>query len=202
MRDSFCRSVLILFFSSVISSAASVEKSAHGGQAGTTITTGVIAVAMLDDPPARLPETNECVMLDAQEWPLKPGPSKVQVWVHYPERDRLSSVNAQTGIMLSLHHRGGSYNIGTASPNVLAQRYNVIVVCVDYLQSGAQASIHDPEPYDSGYLQAIDALRAVHFVISELNAKDIKFDPSRILATGGSGGGNVWLSTVKQNGLR
>jgi hypothetical protein len=32
---------------------------------------------------------------------------------------------------------------------------------VNYLQSGRQASIEDPRPYDFGYLQALDALLVV-----------------------------------------
>ncbi|MCX7423677.1 MAG: DUF2920 family protein [Planctomycetia bacterium] len=179
--------------------AASLSKINHTGKADTTITLDMIAVPKPTPESLipKLPETNGSVMIDAQEWPQKPGPRQVQVWVHYPERNRLSSVNAQTGIMLSLHNWGGSYNVGTADPNTLAQRYNVVAVCVDYLQSGAQASIRDPEPYDYGYLQAIDVLRALHFVMSELKAKNIPFDASRIFSTGGSGGGNVSLMANK-----
>ena len=179
--------------------AASLSKINHTGKADTTITLDMIAVPKPTPESliTKLPETNGSVMIDAQEWPQKPGPRQVQVWVHYPERNRLSSVNAQTGIMLSLHNWGGSYNVGTADPNTLAQRYNVVAVCVDYLQSGAQASIRDPEPYDYGYLQAIDVLRALHFVMSELKAKNIPFDASRIFSTGGSGGGNVSLMANK-----
>lgn len=179
--------------------AASLSKINNTGKADTTITLDMIAVPKPKPESLipKLPETNGSVMIDAQEWPQKPGPRKVQVWVHYPERSRLASVNAQTGIMLSLHNWGGSYNVGTADPNTLAQRYNVIAVCVDYLQSGAQASIRDPEPYDYGYLQALDVLRALHFVMSELKAKNIPFDVSRIFSTGGSGGGNVSLMANK-----
>ncbi len=179
--------------------AASLSLVTNTGRPDTTITLDMIAVPkpVPENLSPKLPETNGSVMLDAQEWPLKPGPRKVQVWLHYPERSRLSSVNAQTGIMLSLHNWGGSYNVGTADPNTLAQRYNVIAVCVDYLQSGAQASIRDPEPYDYGYLQALDVLRALHFVMSELKAKSIEFDSGRIFSTGGSGGGNVSLMANK-----
>ena len=179
--------------------AASLSKINHTGKADTTITLDMIAVPKPTPESLipKLPDTNGSVMIDAQEWPQKPGPRKVQIWVHYPERSRLSSVNAQTGIMLSLHNWGGSYNVGTADPNTLAQRYNVVAVCVDYLQSGAQASIRDPEPYDYGYLQALDVLRALHFVMSELKAKNIPFDTSRIFSTGGSGGGNVSLMANK-----
>ena len=179
--------------------AASLSLVSNTGRADRTITLDMIAVPKPkpENLIPKLPETNGSVMLDAQEWPLKPGPRQVQVWLHYPERNRLSSVNAQTGIMLSLHNWGGSYNVGTADPNTLAQRYNVIAVCVDYLQSGAQASIRDPEPYDYGYLQGLDVLRALHFVISELKAKNIEFDSGRIFSTGGSGGGNVSLMANK-----
>jgi hypothetical protein len=77
----------------------------------------------------------------------------------------LKNVNASTGLMLTLHNWGGSGCAGTADPVALAQRYNVVALCVDYLQSGKQAAIDDPEPYDFGYLQALDALRAFHFVL-------------------------------------
>lgn len=150
-----------------------------------------------ETPSPTLPDTSGSLLLDAQEWPLKPGPRQIRIWINYPERSRLSSVNAQTGIILSLHNWGGTNSAGTANPNTLAQRYNLITVCVDYLQSGAQASIHDPEPYDYGYLQALDALRALHFVFSGLKARGIPFDSSRLFSTGGSGGGNVSLMANK-----
>ena len=77
------------------------------------------------------------------------------------------------------------------------QRLNVVAICVNYLQSGRQASIEDPQPYDCGYLQALDALRALWFVCDGLEQKEIEFDASRIYCTGGSGGGNVSLMTNK-----
>src|SRR5690349_9648522 len=109
-----------------------------------------------------LPEKDGTIEIPAQEWPLRPGPRTIKVYLHYP-KGTLKGVNAQTGIFLSLHNWGGSGFIGTASPTVLVSRYNVVAVGVDYVQSGPKDSIHGPEPYDYGYLQALDALRALHF---------------------------------------
>ena len=98
---------------------------------------------------------------------------------------------------LTLHNWGGEGCVGTADPKALARRYNVIGLCVDYLQSGKKASIDDPEPYDFGYLQALDALRALHFAFDGLVDRKQPFARGRIYATGGSGGGNVTLMANK-----
>ena len=75
------------------------------------------------------------------------------------------SVNAETGLMLSLHNWGGTGARGTADPKFLANNYNVVAICVDYLHSGKwDKSL----PYDYGYLQALDSLRALHFVFDGL----------------------------------
>ena len=146
--------------------------------------------------PKELPETNGPVWIPAQSWPQHPGERRVRVSVYYPN-GQLSSVNEQTGIMLTLHNWGGTDCAGTASPGALARELNVIALCVNYLQSGAQASIHDPEPYDFGYLQALDALRAIYFVKHTLEEQGTKFAAGRMYATGGSGGGNVTLMAGK-----
>ncbi len=143
-----------------------------------------------------LPASDQRVELPAQEWPLRPGPRSIQVLVHYP-MGKLSNVNTQTGIMLTLHNWGGTDCVGTASPQVLANRFNVVAVCVNYLQSGPKDSIEGPEPYDFGYLQGLDALRATYWVFSQLQTQKIEFDSRRIFATGGSGGGNVTLMANK-----
>ena len=52
-------------------------------------------------------------------------------------------------------------------------------------------------PYDHGYLQAMDAIRAVHAVWSQLKAKSVPFDEGRVYAMGGSGGGNVSQMAAK-----
>jgi sugar lactone lactonase YvrE len=137
-----------------------------------------------------LPEKNASVTLPAQEWPQKPGPRTITASIHYPD-GTLASVDRSTGLMLTLHNWGGTDCAGTANPDALAKRLNVVAICVNYLQSGKQASIDDPEPYDCGYLQGLDALRALWFVIDGLQQRELKFDLRRIFATGGSGGGNV-----------
>ncbi|MCA9024366.1 MAG: DUF2920 family protein [Planctomycetaceae bacterium] len=143
-----------------------------------------------------LPEVNGAVEIPAQEWPRRPGPRNVRTLIHYPG-GRLDNVNEQTGLMLTLHNWGGTDCVGTADPTRLADELNVVAICVNYLQSGRQASIEDPEPYDCGYLQALDALRALHFVFDRLQQAQRPFHAGRIYATGGSGGGNVSLMANK-----
>lgn len=162
----------------------------------------VIVFAMLaasfakaDDWPA-LPEQNAAVEIPAQEWPLRPGPRKVRVIVHYPG-GKLANVGERTGLMLTLHNWGGTDCVGTASPTVLAEKLNVVALCVNYLQSGPKDSIEGPEPYDFGYLQALDALRALWWLDHGLKSREIKFAKGRVFATGGSGGGNVTLMCHK-----
>lgn len=146
------------------------------------------------EPPA-LPLQDGDVSIDAQEWPLQPGPRQIKIRVHYPYR-KLANVDSRSGLMLSLHNWGGVDCVGTADPVFLADRYNVVAICVNYLQSG-KVSIDGPEPYDCGYLQALDALRALYYVRSALQAQGVKFCPARTYATGGSGGGNVSLMANK-----
>lgn len=148
-----------------------------------------------DDWPV-LPEQNGAVEIPAQEWPLRPGPRKVRVLVHFPG-GKLANVNERTGLMLTLHNWGGTDCVGTASPTVLADKLNVIALCVNYLQSGPKDSIEGPEPYDFGYLQALDALRALWWLGEELNDEGIAVAAGRVFATGGSGGGNVTLMCHK-----
>ncbi|HZZ79612.1 MAG TPA: alpha/beta fold hydrolase [Gemmataceae bacterium] len=143
-----------------------------------------------------LPAADGSIEVPAQEWPLRPGPRKVRVLIHYPG-GKLVNVNKDTGIMLTLHNWGGVDCVGTANPRSLADKLNVIALCVNYLQSGPKDSIEGPEPYDFGYLQALDALRALHAVFHHLKANKRDFAADRIYATGGSGGGNVALMANK-----
>jgi len=147
-------------------------------------------------PPAALPRRDGTVELSAQEWPLRPGPRTVKCGIYYPPGG-LEQVNAQTGLMLTLHNWGGTGASGTADPKTLATRLNVIAITVDYLQSGSAEAKNGPEPYDFGYLQALDALRGLFFVFGELREQEIPFAEGRIYATGGSGGGNVTLMAAK-----
>lgn len=143
-----------------------------------------------------LPMYNQRVELPAQEWPLRPGPRTIAVLVHYPH-GKLADVTEQTGLMLTLHNWGGTDCAGTASPQMLAAKLNVVAICVNYLQSGPKDSIDGPEPYDFGYLQGLDALRTLHWMFDGLKQKQIKFASDRLFATGGSGGGNVALMAQK-----
>ncbi len=154
-----------------------------------------IAAQPADTWPA-LPAMDAAVEVPAQEWPLRPGARTVRVKVHYPGGKR-ANVNKDTGIMLTLHNWGGVDCVGTASPRELADRLNVIALCVNYLQSGPKDSIEGPEPYDFGYLQGLDALRALYFVFNDLKASRQPFAEGRIYCTGGSGGGNVTLMANK-----
>lgn len=142
------------------------------------------------------PTRNGAVEIPAQEWPMRPGPRSVRILVHFPGGD-IRSVNADTGIMLTLHNWGGVDCVGTASPTVLAKELNVVAVCVNYLQSGPEDSVRGPEPYDFGYLQALDALRALWFVTDSFRQQKITYADDRLFCTGGSGGGNVTLMANK-----
>ena len=144
----------------------------------------------------KLPLKNGPVMIDAQQWKYKLGPRQVRILIHYPG-GQLKNVGPNTGLMLTLHNWGGTDCAGTANPTALAERLNVVAICVNYLQSGRKASIEDPEPYDYGYLRALDALRALYFVFNSLQESQHAFATGRIYATGGSGGGNVTLMANK-----
>ena len=144
----------------------------------------------------RLPERDGVVEIPGQEWPARPGKRMVRVRVHYPGGMR-ESVGEGTGIMLTLHNWGGTDCAGTADPGTLARELNVVALCVNYLQSGAKDSIEGPEPYDFGWLQGLDALRALWLVFHELEGSGRPFARGRIFATGGSGGGNVTLMANK-----
>lgn len=143
-----------------------------------------------------LPAVNGKVTIPAQEWPQKPGPRTVEISIHYPG-GKLANVGAETGLMLNLHNWGGTFCGGAANPQALADRLDVVTICVNYLQSGRRASVEDPEPYDYGYLQALDSLRALWFAGDALNRLGKPFANDRVFATGGSGGGNVTLMANK-----
>jgi lysophospholipase L1-like esterase/dienelactone hydrolase len=143
-----------------------------------------------------LPPANGQITLPAQPWKFRPGPRTFDVRVHYP-KGRLENVGPNTGLMLTLHNWGGEFCVGTADPQQLADRLNVVALCVNYLQSGPKDSIQGPEPYDFGYLQALDSLRALWWLWQGLESAKQPFDSQRVFVTGGSGGGNVSLMANK-----
>ncbi len=159
------------------------------------LSTLLISPANADEWPA-LPSKDGAVEIPAQEWSLRPGPRKIRILIHFPDGTK-ESIQQDTGLMLTLHNWGGTDCVGTASPVVLARKLNVVAICVNYLQSGKEDSILGPEPYDFGYLQGLDALRALWFVRSSLQEQKIGFNDRRIYSTGGSGGGNVTLMANK-----
>ena len=133
-----------------------------------------------------LPETNGKVELEVRD---EGAPArKLAIHLVYPQK-KLSAVTATTGIILTLHNWGGIVWENTPKPDVLAENYDLIAIGVTYFHSGDRPS--NPEPYDYGYRQAMDAIRALHFVHQSLKAAKHPFDATRIYCTGGSGGGNV-----------
>lgn len=141
-----------------------------------------------------LPTTNAEVEIPVQEWPLHPGPRTVKFSIFYPGGS-LEGVTPETGLFLTLHNWGGTKSSGTADPQVLVDRLDVIALTVEYLQSSDKPEA--TEPYDYGYLQALDCLRALWFVHHGLTEAGRPFDGRRIFACGGSGGGNVSLMVNK-----
>ncbi|MCD6361238.1 MAG: DUF2920 family protein, partial [Armatimonadetes bacterium] len=129
----------------------------------------------------------------AQEWPLAPGERKVKMWVQEPP----AGINADTGLMLVLHNWGGVYNKSNykAWCRTFAERFNVVAISVNYLQSGPDWKNH--LPYDHGYLQAMDAIGALYTVRKQLLDAGVTFNEHRIYAMGGSGGGNVTEMAMK-----
>lgn len=130
----------------------------------------------------------------SQEWPFEPGERSVKMYAQTPQ----AGITPNTGLMLVLHNWGGIYN----EPQYLnwcrlfSNRYNVIALSVNYLQSG-ESEIIDGKPYDHGYLQAIDCLRALHHLSTQLDVAHIRFNRRRCYAMGASGGGNVALMANK-----
>lgn len=140
-----------------------------------------------------LPEKNAPVMIPAQEWPFRPGEREVRVGVYYPAGTR-ESIGPRTGIFLCLHNWGGLDTNGTADPGTIAKQFNCVALSVRYLQSGEEEKLG---AYDFGYLQGLDALRAVWWVFTELEKTNTTFARDRVFTTGGSGGGNVSLMANK-----
>jgi hypothetical protein len=144
----------------------------------------------------KLPAESGSVEIPAQEWPIHPAPRHVKISINYPF-GKLSQVSPKTGLMLTLHNWGGTDAIGSADPKALTERLDVVSITVDYLQSGKYEGLDAPEPYDFGYLQALDSLRALWYVQQGLRSKEILFHSGRIYVTGGSGGGQVALMCNK-----
>ena len=145
-------------------------------------------------------QKNGTVLLPAQDSPhllankaQTPGNRSIKAYITYPGGS-IEHVTSQTGLMLSIHNWGGKAASGAPSPAYLASTYNVVAINVDYIQSESR---HKDIPYDFGYLQALDCLRALHYVFNGLIQQAVVFDSGRIYSAGGSGGGNVTLMVNK-----
>ena len=133
-----------------------------------------------------LPHADGQVVIPAQS--AASGQARIiTVYLHYPG-GRLENVKASTGLMLCLHNWGGT-GFCEGRESCSPDTYDAVVIGVDYYQSGDTPD--SPLPYDFGYLQAADALRALWFVYHGLAAGHVPFDRMRIYGMGGSGGGNV-----------
>ena len=132
----------------------------------------------------------------AQEWPFEPGERRVRMHVEEPK----AGINANTGMMLCLHNWGGKYDQPTYIQwcKAFADRYNVVTASVNYLQSGGrEPKVIGEKPYDHGYLQAMDCIRALWHIRRQLGEAAVTYNPRRCYAMGGSGGGNVSLMVNK-----
>ncbi len=133
----------------------------------------------------------------AQEWPFEPGERMVKMWVDEP----VAGIGEGTGLMLCLHNWGGIYDqpIYRGWCRTFADRYDVVTVSVNYLQSGPgghqdHGRVH---PYDFGYLQAMDCIGALYHVRRQLLDAGLSFNEHRVYSMGGSGGGNVTQMVCK-----
>ncbi|MEA3400807.1 MAG: transposase [Armatimonadota bacterium] len=98
----------------------------------------------------------------ALQWPFEPGERSVKMWVQGPP----GGIGEGTGLMLCLHNWGGVYGqeIYRGWCKTFSDRYDVVAVSVNYLQSGDEWKLRRDRPYDHGYLQAMDCIGALYHV--------------------------------------
>ncbi len=165
---------------------------------------GGILLALNDDVPdvaADAPEEKTTVQqtdkisgvksFEGQEYRFRPGKRIVEYYVRAPQK----GINANTGLMLVSHNWGDTWKYTAPWCDILSDRFNLICLSVNYLQSGETK--HNEVPYDHGVLQAMDCLRALYEVTGELARNKINFNRRRIYAAGASGGGNISLMVNK-----
>ncbi len=132
----------------------------------------------------------------AQEWPFAPGARTVPIYIREPTE----GISPTTGLMIVLHGWGGDYLSESMMRwiDYFPDAFDVVVASVQYLQSGRDWWPAERDvPYDHGYLQAIDAIRATGFMLERLRASGARFDDRRTFIMGGSGGGNITQMAVK-----
>jgi len=139
---------------------------------------------------------SEHCQVPAQEWPFAPGERNVPVYVREPA----AGISPRTGLMVVLHGWGGDYMSESMMRWIdhFPDAFDVVVASVQYLQSGSDCLPAGLEvPYDHGYLQAIDAVRATGFMLERLRESGAAFDERRTFIMGGSGGGNITQMAAK-----
>ncbi|MBR2642067.1 MAG: prolyl oligopeptidase family serine peptidase [Lentisphaeria bacterium] len=130
---------------------------------------------------AGLPEMSRFA---GQEYFRMPGERTVEMYSSFPEQ----GTNENTGIMLVLHNWGGTWEFSAPWCKVLSEKFNLICISVNYLQSGWRLG---DMTYDFGVLQAGDCLRALYWMREYLKKNNIPFHPRRTFSGGASRGGNV-----------
>ncbi len=139
-----------------------------------------------------LPERDGEVMIPTQ--PVEGGDAReIKLYLRYPGQQK-SNITATTGILLSLHNWGGTAFSGAPDPARLTGELDCVVIGVDYYQSGNEDL---DRPYDFGWIQALDALRALHYLLSNLEEGKLPYAKERLSIVGGSGGGQVALMANK-----
>ena len=123
---------------------------------------------------------------EGQEYPLEPGARQVLMYIKEPS----AGIGPNTGIILLSHNWGGTWELTKPWCDVICDKFNLIAVSVNYLQSGWKLAAAKT-PYDHGLLQACDLLRAVWHIRKALAEKGAVWNPRRCYAAGASGGGNV-----------
>jgi len=106
----------------------------------------------------------------------------IPINLHFPD-----APTEATGLMVMLHGWGGDYHQYDSYCADWRNRFNCITLQVNYRGSSTAT-----QPYDFGKYQAIDVLRAMHWVLA-----NYPVNRQRIIGWGGSGGGNVILQCGK-----
>lgn len=144
---------------------------------------------------AQVPATDGVFYVSGQPWADDGyAPRSVKVHIYYPGGSR-ANVLPSTGLMVIAHNWGGSWCDGASNPSTMANAFNVVAICVDYLQSGDAA--FGPHAYEYGLLQAGDVNRALWHVYYSLPYHGRPFHTGRIYGIGASGGGHVMLMANK-----
>lgn len=122
---------------------------------------------------------------EGQPYEFLPKRRPVQIYTREPSK----GTDSETGLMLLLHYWGGTFDMLFDACDEFCDRYNVVAISVNYLQSGTDDQ--EDIPYDLGVIQAIDCLRALYHTIERLKDEGKPFNPRRIFSAGQSGGGHL-----------